>query len=156
MNQSKFSFVTKFLAIASLVLGAFQTDARELTATSIRGVPGFENPENLLQQLVRAKRGGHTNTFCVIGQKDSLGRVTAWIHWVNRGALIWWEPSRPPMPLAQSRRYLSLTKDVVESEEMLQGSTYLVTRTWVNQLISNCAKTGDKFTIRNGMRRKFK
>ncbi|RYH53524.1 MAG: hypothetical protein EON54_13655 [Alcaligenaceae bacterium] len=37
---------------------------------------------------------------------------------------------------------VNLATDVVESEEQIAGSTYLVDRAWVNRTLSNCKKAG--------------
>jgi hypothetical protein len=71
------------------------------------------------------------------------------VHWVEGKALILWEPApENPLPLIASRRYLHLQRDVVASEEDLKGSTYLVTRTWVNTVLADCTRVGDRYTVR--------
>lgn len=44
--------------------------------------------------------------------------------------------------LVASRRILSLTKDVVASDDDIRGSTYLVTRSWVETQVKRCLDDG--------------
>ncbi|HEU4495414.1 MAG TPA: hypothetical protein VFR70_00005 [Flavobacterium sp.] len=47
-----------------------------------------------------------------------------------------------------SRRYWDLDTDVVNTNNDIRGSTYLVGRAWVNEILCDCRKYGDSFTIR--------
>ena len=135
--------------LVAFVLAAIPLLALGTNPLSVRGVEGFTNPESVLRKLVVAKRGGTINNFCVVGYKDPDGATTAWVHWVEGEAMIWWEPAKNgTSSLVESRRYLSLRRDVVASEKQLKGSTYLVTRSWVNHVISDCKAVGDKYVIR--------
>ena len=132
-----------------LAVGMIPLLAQEMAPVSVRGIEGFKSPESLLRQLVLSKRGGAANNFCIVGYKDSSGALTAWVHWVEGKALILWEPSQEgAASLIQSRRYLDLRRDVVATEEHVNGSTYLVTRSWVNHILSDCKSTGDRYFIR--------
>ena len=136
------------LIFLGILLAVSHSAAQDVNFKSVKGVAGFENPEKLLRQLVLTKRGGSYNTFCILGFEDSAGIRLAWVYWKEGRALILWEPATPQTPLSLSQRYLDLRKDVVESEAELKGSTYLVTRAWVNETVSACSKIGDKYTIR--------
>jgi hypothetical protein len=137
------------LLLIALVLAASSLRSQETSPMSVRGVKGFDNPQSALRKLVDAKHGGATNKFCVVGYKDAGGATTAWVHWAEGNALIWWEPTKDgTVSLAHSRRYLNLRRDVVASESDLKGSTYLVTRPWVDHILSDCKAAGDKYIIR--------
>ena len=128
-----------------------------MAPVSVRGVEGFKEPERVLRQLVISKRGGAINNFCVVGYKDSSGLVTGWVHWVEGKALILWEPSEDARAsLIKSRRYLDLQRDVVATEEQVKGSTYLVTKSWVDRVLLDCKSTGDRYLIRRAASRSRK
>jgi hypothetical protein len=115
----------------------------------LRGLPGFEKPEELLTQLA-AKKGGkaEVNHFCVLGYRDKSGYTFGWVYWQEGSALIVWDPSAlPHPPLWLSRRYLDLRRDVVATEDQIRGSTYLVTQGWVEGVKSDCSKIGDRYVI---------
>ena len=110
--------------------------------------PGFSNPRAVLQKLVTRKGKARRNSFCVIGYQFPDGDKSAWVYWREGKAIILWEPTENDInDLTLSRRYLRLTKDVVENESQVQGSTYLVTRQWVNSLLRDCQARGEKFTV---------
>jgi hypothetical protein len=143
-------FQASLVFLSLLLVQALSLQAQKIdTPISVRGVAGFENPEQLLRQLVRARSRLPVHHFCVVGYKDTGDSVNAWVHWVEGKALILWEPaSANPLPLIASRRYLNLERDVVASEEDIKGSTYLVTRTWVNTVLADCTRVGDRYTVR--------
>ena len=91
-----------------------------------------------------------TQHFCIVGYQNTTdGR--AWIHWVEGHQIIlWWGANNPlgaKSAIARSRRVLDLKKDVVPSDADLKGSTYLVTRDWVAQVLADCQARGDKYEI---------
>ena len=110
--------------------------------------PGFSNPRAVLRKLVARKGKARRNSFCVIGYQYPDGGKSAWVYWREGKAIILWEPTGNEIDdLTLSRRYLRLTKDVVENDNQVQGSTYLVTRQWVNSLLQDCQTKGEKFTL---------
>jgi hypothetical protein len=140
-------FVQSSIFLIGLVTSLMAVSAQEPTPVSVRGAAGFGQAERVLRELVTAKRGGPTNSFCVVGYKDASDATTAWVHWVEGRALILWEPSNPPTPLVESRRYLDLTRDVVPSEKQLKGSSYLVTKSWVDGVLADCKRIGDRYVL---------
>ena len=46
-----------------------------------------------------------------------------------------------------ARSNLDLTKDVVATEADIGGSTYLVTRAWVDEILRSCAARGAQYTV---------
>jgi hypothetical protein len=124
--------------------------AQERGFFSVRQHPGYGGPEKTLRQLVTRKGTQRVNHFCVIGYREPGGSEYAWVIWKEGRALILWEPSADPeypMSLSTSRRFLHLDRDVVASDEEVNGSTYLVTREWVGQLTRDCESHGDTFTV---------
>ena len=117
--------------------------------TSITGVPLFANPQLALGALVRRDATTTQNHFCVIAYRFGNGELLAWVHWLERNAIILWEPrvDGRDRALIWSRRYLRLDRDVVSSDEELHGSTYRVTKSWVQGIIADCASIGSHFVI---------
>ena len=50
--------------------------------------------------------------------------------------------------LAIFRGPLNLKTDVVRRESDIHGSTFLVTRGWVNEILHHCATSGDRLVLR--------
>ena len=111
------------------------------------------NVKGILSNLVKNKNGGSINNFCVIAyeSKQKQSPNYAWVYWKEKDALILWEPVEigEKVDLTHSRRYLDMTKDVVNNEEELHGSTYKVTRNWVDNTLSECKKYGQEYIINN-------
>lgn len=117
---------------------------------SIAGLAGFEEPRRVLGSLLTSRRGPVRHSFCVVGYRHGTpAATTAWVHWRQGKRLVLWEPAAPGQQadLARSRRSLDLTKDVVDTPEQLKGSSYLVTRAWVTQVLDDCARVGQVFQV---------
>ena len=70
----------------------------------------------------------------------------AWIIWKQRSELILWEAGESDVDM--SRRRLNLKKDVVGSDAELRGSTYLVTKAWVDGVVKDCASHGAQLHLK--------
>ena len=140
-----------------LLLFAFTVSLSSLHAFAQEGAqqtflvskaPEFSNPRAVLRKLIARKGKARHNSFCVIGYQYADGSKSAWVYWHEGKAIILWEPTVNEIDdLTLSRRYLRLTNDVVENESQVQGSTYLVTRQWVDSLLRDCQTRGEKFTV---------
>lgn len=96
--------------------------------------------------LVNVNGRQKTNQFCVIGQKGDTS-VQAYVYWPTEQKLILWVPHLyDNEALVTSDRYLDLKRDVVDGNDV-HGSTYLVTRSFVNAALKACQEHGEKFTI---------
>lgn len=104
--------------------------------------------------LQKQKRKGH-HDFCVVGYIHTDNTKTAWVIWKQAGKLILWEPgvatpgvATPDVAaLTQSRRVLDLKHDVVNTDDDVHGSTYLVTKAWVKQIHDDCSRAGVKVSL---------
>jgi len=89
--------------------------------------------------------------FCVVGYQFSSGERLAYVYWARKNRLILWEGGTDAetraRSIARSRRPLDLRRDVVESDADIGGSTYLVTRGWVQRKIDDCAKHGRRYRV---------
>lgn len=107
----------------------------------------FSRPREVLGRLVARKAKTRKNTFCVIGYRYPDGNEQAWVHWREGRAVILWEPVEGLADLTQSRRYLRIPRDVVADEAALKGSSYLVTRKWVDTLLGDCREHGETLVL---------
>ncbi|HOY69771.1 MAG TPA: hypothetical protein PL131_00715 [Methylotenera sp.] len=106
---------------------------------------------HLKKLLLTEHKNKRNNHFCVIGYVWSDNEI-AWVHWVEEKRLILWEQSDDmrsfETSLTNSRRDLKLGVDTVEKPEDINGSTYLVTREWWQAVAQDCAKHGQKITLK--------
>jgi len=120
-------------------------------AFDFRNEGAFGDPTRALREFLHSQRVARrkpAQSFCIVGYQSSTANdKRAWIHWPQGHKLILW--SGGTAALANSRRITDLTKDVVASEADIQGSTYLVTQAWANQVLSDCATRGIKYQVRS-------
>ena len=120
---------------------------------SVEGLPAYAHARDSLQTLVDEEGEQPTNRFCVVGLVDEDGNRTVWVHWQEANALILWEPytadagEEQRQDLVRSRRQLDLARDVVAAGDDVQGSTYRVTRAWVDQTLDACGRAGSRFVV---------
>lgn len=69
------------------------------------------------------------------------------MHWPQRNELILWELQDSPRALIESRGSLSQKTDVVEGDDV-DGSTHLLTRSFVNEGIGVRLRVAARFVIR--------
>lgn len=118
-----------------------------------RADPAFGDATTALRALVSATPSAPTgeNHFCVVGYRLDGGDTQAWVHWQEANRLILWEGSADPAfaadTIRMSRRNLDLATDVVDSEADIAGSTYLVTRAWVAEVMADCTARGTQYAI---------
>jgi hypothetical protein len=112
---------------------------------NVKDDPIFGKAAPVITAYAHARHAKGVNNFCVLGRLSDDGGKSAWIIWRQNREIILWEgqdlSSTPP------RLLLDLDKDVVESEADLHGSSYLVTRRWASNLISECKRTGLQIAV---------
>lgn len=92
-------------------------------------------------------RANKTNSFCVVVYKTDADSRVAYVQWQEGKRLILWEP---PSELEFARRTWDISeasKDVVDTQEEVGSSTYIVTRQWVNDILGTCREHGEQITI---------
>lgn len=105
----------------------------------------FANYRSVLIDYLRTQHV-HTRTrACILGEKDSGGDYFAWVIWPAGRQIILWEDG--VTSLDRSRRLLNLNKDVVATNDDINGSDYLVTRQWVKEQEEKCDKEGISLEI---------
>ena len=102
--------------------------------------PDFGKFDQVVTRFAAKHRPGKESSFCVIGVSTE-GTKSAWVIWREGRQILLWEGGDD---LEQSRRVIHLKSDVVASEADLHGSTYLVTRSWVDDLTRRCEDSGVK------------
>lgn len=134
------------LAVAMLLWACVGPALGQLGSSyfDIRSDGAFADVQSVLHDYVRARSRTRHNNVCVIGYQARDGSRSAWVIWRGARRIILWEPGND---LSESRRTIDLRKDVVASEKDLNGSTYRVTRPWVNELVARCAKDGTTLDI---------
>lgn len=116
------------------------------TTFDIRADPDFSRYRQVLRPLAEKYRAGKPNDFCIVGYKVPSESKIAWVIWKQRNELILWEAGESDV--AMSRRRLNLKKDVVGSDADVGGSTYLVTKAWVDRVIADCAANGTQLHLK--------
>ncbi len=107
---------------------------------------GTAAAEPALRQFLHTRGIHRREHFCIAGYQASAaagGDKRTWIHWPEGHQIILWRGG----DIAQSRRVIDLRKHVVPTESDRHGSTYLVTREWVNRVIADCDQHGAKYYI---------
>lgn len=88
--------------------------------------------------------------FCVVGYQLGDSRL-AWVHWREGRILILWHgtygPGRADEALVDSRRQLDLAQDVVPTTDDLAGSTYRITRPWLDRTLADCRAPGIRYAV---------
>jgi DNA-nicking Smr family endonuclease len=132
----------------SLILTCKDSAAKQAAASrtfDITSDADFKNYKNLIGQFARKHRPRAANDFCTVGYVAQDNSKLAWVIWRQGREIILWEPQETDLDL--SRRKIKLGRDVVNAESDLHGSTYLVTKAWVDDLMSTCDRAGTKVHI---------
>lgn len=106
--------------------------------------PWFKGWRTQLQELVDRKQTLPASQLCAVGwQEDDPASLQAYVVWPAGHELITWRPSTDdPHSLVHETKVTDLQKDVVATEQAVNGSTYLVTRAWVRHIEARCRATG--------------
>lgn len=125
--------------LAPLTVGG-QAPARTLDSKTfdVPSDPGFKNYKQIVTQFANKRRPQKENNFCILGFITNETK-SAWVLWREGRELILWEEGSN---LERSRRVIHLKSDVVANEKALHGSTYLVTKLWVDDLVARCDRSG--------------
>jgi hypothetical protein len=106
--------------------------------------PDFKNYQQVVTRFAKKHRPKAENNFCIIGSSTDNVK-NAWVLWREGSQIILWEGGSD---LDLSRRIIHLKSDVVPTEGDLHGSTYLVTKSWVDDLSRSCSRLGVKVHTR--------
>lgn len=159
MIQCHRNMLHRFLVLIFVFLSAATLDPTVLVAQEagdvafdVRSDANFGDATVALREFLRDAniRSPRVQHFCVVGyQSSDGGDKRAWVHWTEGHEIILWsgaaDPQSAKTAIVYSRRVLDLKKDVVPTEADIKGSTYLVTRAWVDGVISECQTRGAKY-----------
>lgn len=141
--------ISFYVATASMVVAtacveeSSSTSSRlaDYTPFDLKTRPHFSSYENVVGSYLRRVAPGQDSHACVVGLTLG-GRDTdaVWVIWRGGDRLIRWFPGEDILEL--SARNLSLIDDIVPTDADIGTSTYLESRTWVNELESLCREHG--------------
>jgi hypothetical protein len=152
-------FVLQVLALicALLICAPVCAQRASMKTFGVDSSSSFAPVRRALRSLVADQSDPNMRqTFCVIGYFGDLNaqqRPTklAWVYWRQKKRLILWAPAAqvfdPQVTLLRSHRSLDLVTDVVPTDADVGGSTYLVSKPWVDALITDCAVRGTTYTL---------
>ena len=160
MNRHSLIYLS-IAVLSTCTLSARGEETLKLKTFQVSKTDGYRPVRPSLQNYLRQQPGKDRTQqhFCVIGyeqptQSESQSNQIAWVHWIEGSRLVLWLPvgtdSGFPSEytLLNSKRNLNLKKDVVSTPEEIGSSSYLVDRPWVDALIADCRKRGERFTLR--------
>ena len=139
-----------------LMMPLSAADTSQPTATfDTRTDPNFGDARVPLRAYFRRtyKRTRHgPQHFCVIGYVGAEGVRTALVHWHEGKAILPWpgavDDDWRAASIVLAPHKLDLTRDVVPMQADLGGSSYLVTRAWVAQVLADCRRHGTRYVVR--------
>ena len=100
----------------------------------------FSQYREPLMNYLRSRGIHKSANVCILGEKHTDGTKSAWVIWRAGNTMLLWDGGESSM--IASRRILDLTRDVVASDSALHGSTYLVTKGWVEGQANRCQRLG--------------
>ncbi len=119
----------------------------DFTTFELRGSRYFSNYNAVVGRYLRQESPHRRTRACVVGQ-SVVGQQneTACVVWRGGDKLIlWWGGGDDD--LNRSNRILSLSRDVVATDEAIGTSTYLTSRPWVAMVERKCARSGRYVTV---------
>ncbi len=114
--------------------------------------PYFQDWQAQIARMVEGVDARPVNHVCVVGWQKAgdADLQQAYVIWPEQHRLITWMPSTEPNSLANETHVLDLKTDVVPREQDVGGSTYLVTRAWVENVERQCRRFGTELLFRKG------
>jgi hypothetical protein len=109
--------------------------------------------DGLKQFVFREKQNNHVNHFiALVPHREGEPDQSLWLYWEEDHRIIFHSASRFGTPTEEGfqiaiAKSLDLMRDVVEREEDVHGSTYLVTRAWADEVLSQCEHRGVKLFV---------
>ena len=140
---------TAILALAIASPGLATTQWRQIDTA-----PGFHGWRAQLQHMVDRDGRSGVNHFCAVvatgrtaGPDDSY--TWAYVYWREASKLYTFAQSDEGLSdMSAFKAPLDLNSDVVSKQRDLHGSTFLVTRSWLRNVLSHCAKVGTQVSLR--------
>jgi hypothetical protein len=127
--------------VASQTVQSFRENSFDVAAD-----PDFRSFRDVLARFVATRRSRSPNDFCVLGHVNDDKTKSAWVIWKQGKTIFFWNGKDEKIYM--SSRKIALDRDVVSDSGQLNGSTYLVTKTWVADLLAACDSVGVKVHVR--------
>lgn len=105
----------------------------------------FSDYKSVVRKYIQKQKRHAASDVCVLGLVADDRSKFAWVLWEQGGELILYEDGETD--LSRSRRRLNLKKDVVANESDLHGSTYLITKDWLEKIRTACRQHGAQLHI---------
>ena len=128
--------------------------------TKLDETPGFSSYRAELQRMVDAEGRTPINHFCVVAEsfgpprgiedpKPPPKEVVARVYWREKHQLRTWDQGTGTTSdfSVRAGNLLDLRKDVVATQTEIGMSTYLVTRSWVRDILDHCARSGTSLEV---------
>ena len=145
-----FRFILILLLFTSINSHA---DSSDSVKQSILDHPGFESFKKTLSLIINDRAQNIKGTHHFYIARYEKGSNISYMLW-KEGRKLWirdmgggYEDSWLAMRMSTGGQFLDVDKDVVETQEEVGSSTYLVTRTWMNQKIYDAVIDGDLVTV---------
>ncbi|MDR2871227.1 MAG: hypothetical protein LBV45_01625 [Xanthomonadaceae bacterium] len=113
----------------------------------------YPSREGVMRYLQSKQENTHPNRFCLVERKLPGKQIAHLLmYWQEKNVLLDVPYIRKTDPeteadLIRASRPLDLSVSVVETEDEVNGSTYLVTRAWVDEILTNCERKGVRMEI---------
>jgi hypothetical protein len=145
------------LVLVPQIFTSVWAEATPKKTFNVEATSGFKPVQSALKALLEKQRVTNTRQhLCVIGyinDRDAGAAPTkmAWVHWREKNQLIYWGAAAKGFAsketLLRSRRTLDLSADVVPTDDDIGGSTYLVSKPWVEALLKDCKARGKSYAV---------
>jgi hypothetical protein len=139
-----FLALTISIILPSVLAAQTTPQGAELKIFDLATAPDFQDYKRVLTGYAHEHNPKSGSDFCVVGYLTADGLKSAWVIWQQKRKIILWEGQND---LDLSRRKLDLKSDVVPTENDLHGSSYLVTKAWVEQITDVCERSGTQVHI---------
>jgi hypothetical protein len=153
VNINRVSVAGIALALSITVQSGFadvtQAHAPSEVVFNLDTNPDFSHYREQLKAYAKEYNPKLKNSFCIIGYHDTaLGNDAPYrteIYWKEGHKILSWGGGK--YDIAATAKAIDLLTDVVNSEDQIAGSTYLVTKKWVSDVIADCNKYGVNITF---------
>ena len=138
------SLLMALAAHLGLARASTQSHSSTQTPFELANENDFKTYKEKAIEYLQAQNWRRATSMCALGESLS-GENHVWFVWRDGRKIILWD--EPSMPLATSRRIIKIPQDVVAKKSDVRGSTYKVTKAWVQDLTTRCAKNGTLFQV---------
>jgi hypothetical protein len=140
------AFATLILLASNAPASAQQQEA--MTTFDLRSQPEFRDYKRVIERYIAQRSHSTINHACIVGLVVDKSKL-AWLIWDDGSKLVLWESGESD--LDTSRQQLDTIRDVVERNDDLRGSTFLVTKQWLDRLNTTCKAKGINLALKTSV-----